>query len=58
MHLQYYFGDDFKQFEEYLSSIEHTVFECKKDTPLSGVGAPLDKEYYVLEGYDPHLLYT
>ena len=44
MHLQYYFGDDFKQFEEYLSSIEHTVFECKKDTPLSGVGAPLDKE--------------
>ena len=50
MHLQYYFGDDFKQFEEYLSSIEHTVFECKKDTPLSGVGAPLDKEYYVLEG--------
>ncbi|MBS6342202.1 MAG: hypothetical protein KH501_14885, partial [Eubacterium limosum] len=50
MHLQYYFGDDFKQFEDYLSSIEHTVFECKKDTPLSGVGAPLDKEYYVLEG--------
>ena len=50
MHLQYYFGNDFKQFEDYLSSIEHTVFECKKDTPLSGAGAPLDKEYYVLEG--------
>lgn len=50
MHLQYYFGDDFKQFEDYLLSIEHTVFECTKDTPLSGVGAPLDKEYYVLEG--------
>lgn len=50
MHLQYYFGNDFKQFEDFLYSIEHTVFECKKDTPLSGEGAPLDKNYFVLEG--------
>lgn len=50
MQLQYYFGDDFKPFEDYLLSIPHTKIDCPKNTILSGPGEPMDKNHYILSG--------
>lgn len=50
MHLQYYFGDDFKPFEDDLLSIPHTKIDCPKNTVLSGLGEPMDRNHYILSG--------
>jgi CRP-like cAMP-binding protein len=50
MDLQYYFSGSFCQFEEYFSTIPHQKRKYKKKEPLTGIGEPMDKMFYIING--------
>jgi len=50
MDLQYYFSDDFSEFEDYFSKIEHKERKYKIGEPVNAFGEPMDEMYYILNG--------